>query len=86
MSHNAIKEKVAGESMDPIREYVLALEAAYPPAKGETRIVVGPNRSVIVNAPLPTRARERMRLFDRMAKVGTRLLLETDQYIILSSR
>ena len=86
MSRNVRKEKLAGESMDPIHEYVLALEAAYPPAKGETRIVVGPNRSVIVNAPLPTRARERMKLFDTMAEVGTRLLLETDRYIILSSR
>jgi len=41
---------------------------------------------VIVSIPLPARVRERMRLFDRMAEVGTKLLLETDQYIILSGR
>jgi hypothetical protein len=26
-----------------------------------------------------------MRLFDQMAEIGTRLLLETDEYIILSA-
>jgi hypothetical protein len=41
---------------------------------------------VIVSIHLPKRARERMRLFDRMAEIGTRLLLETNQYIILSGR
>ena len=49
-------------------------------------MVVRRDRRVIVTAPLPARERERMRLFDQMAEVGTRLLLETDQYIILSSR
>ena len=71
---------------DPISEYLVALEAIYPPAKGETRVVTRPDKRVIVSTRLPTRARERMHLFDRMAEVGTRLLLETDQYIILSSR
>jgi len=41
---------------------------------------------MIVSTPLPARARERMRLFDQMAEVGTRLLIETGVYIILSSR
>jgi len=39
---------------------------------------------VIVNVPLPTRVNERMRLFDQMAEVATRILVETDEYIILS--
>lgn len=71
---------------DPISEYLVALETIYPQAKGETRVVTRPDRRVIVSTRLPPRARERMQLFDHMAEVGTRLLLETNQYIILSSR
>jgi len=67
-----------------ITQYLAALHEVFPTAKGATRVVVRPDRSVVVTAPLPTHARERMRLFDQMAEVGTRLLLETDQYIILS--
>jgi hypothetical protein len=69
-----------------ISQYLAALQEFYPAAKGEMRVVVRPDHRVVVTAPLPARARERMRLFDKMAEVGTRLLLETDQYIILSGR
>lgn len=88
MSHNANRQpkSVANRARDAIAQYLAALEEVYPAAKGATRVVVRPDRRVIVSAPLPTRARERMRLFDQMAEVGTRLLLETDQYIILSGR
>lgn len=41
---------------------------------------------IIVSVPLPARVRERMRLFDQMAEVGTKLQLETNEYIILSSQ
>jgi hypothetical protein len=70
---------------DALIEYLSALEALYPAARGATGIVVRADR-VIVSTPLPARVRERMRLFDEMAEIGTRLLLETDEYIILSSR
>lgn len=69
-----------------INEYLVALEEIYPQSKGKTRVITRPDRRVIVSTRLPTRAVERMQLFDHMAEVGTRLLLETDQYIILSSR
>ena len=65
-----------------LKDYLSALETFYPPARGTTGIVVRADR-MIVNTPLPTRARERMRLFDQMAEVGTRLLIETGVYIIL---
>lgn len=83
---NRQSEPVANESGDAITQYLAVLQEVCPAAKGVTRVVVRPDRSVIVSAPLPTRARDRMRLFDQMADVGTRLLLETDQYIILSSQ
>jgi hypothetical protein len=76
----------ARKTGDALTEYLAALEEVYPAAKGEARVITKPDKRVIVSILLPTRVRERMRLFDHMAEVGTRLLLETGQYIILSGR
>lgn len=81
-----LKASVGAENTDAIALYLSVLYDVYPAARGTTRVVVRPDRRVIVSIPLPKRARERMRLFDQMAEIGTRLLLETDEYIILSSR
>ena len=88
MSRNANRQRgpIANGTGDAVNQYLAALQEFYPASKGKTRVVVRPDSSVIVTAPLPASARERMRLFDQMAEVGTRLLLETDQYIILSGR
>ncbi|HEY6230566.1 MAG TPA: hypothetical protein VIW64_04835 [Pyrinomonadaceae bacterium] len=88
MSRNVNRQSrpIAKETSDAINQYLTALHQFYPSARGETRVVVRNDHRVIVTAPLPGRARERMRLFDQMADVGTRLLIETDDYIILSSR
>ena len=69
-----------------VSEYLAALEEIYPEVKGRARVLARQDNRVIVNVPLPKQARERMRLFDRMAEVGTKILLETDQYIILSGQ
>jgi len=71
---------------DALTEYLAELEEIYPAAKGATRVVTRRDKRVIVSILLPARAPERMRLFDHMAEVGTRLLLEKGQYIILSGR
>jgi len=71
---------------DAITEYLAALEEVYPVAKGTGQVLTRQDNRIIVSIPLPRRVRERMWLFDRMAKIGTKLLLETDQYIILSGR
>lgn len=76
----------AREVQDALTEYIAALEEIYPVAKGAARVLTRQDNRVIVSIPLPARVRERMRLFDLMAEVGTKLLLETDQYIILSGR
>jgi hypothetical protein len=76
----------AREVRDALTEYIAALEEIYPAAKGAARVLTRQDNRVIVSIPLPARVGERMRLFDRMAEVGTKLLLETDQYIILSGR
>ncbi len=88
MSRNANRESdvLANGIGDAVTQYLAVLEELYPSAKGTTRVVVRPDRRVTVSTFLPARARDRMRLFDQMAEVGTRLLLETDQYIILSAR
>jgi hypothetical protein len=69
-----------------VLEYIAALEEIYPIAKGKTRILARQDNRVIVSIPLPKLTRERMRIFDRMAEVGTKILLETDECIILSGQ
>jgi|GEM_PF-1943150 len=81
-----LKASVSAGKTDAIARYSAALSEVYPAAIGTTHVVVRPDHRVIVSTPLPTRSRERMRLFGQMAEIGTRLLLETGQYIILSSR
>lgn len=71
---------------DALTEYLTALEEIYPAARDDARVITRPDKRVIVSILLPTRVRERMQLFDRMAEVGTKLLLETGEYIILSGR
>lgn len=78
--------KATNGSIDPTKEYIAALHEIYPPARGNTSVTVRPEYGVIVHVPLPKRASERIRLFEQMAEVGTRLLLETDEYIILSGQ
>ena len=78
--------RTARGDQDALTQYLAALEEVYPEAKGTTRVLSRRDNRIIVSIPLPTRVRERMKLFDRMAEVGTKLLLETDQYIILSGR
>lgn len=88
MRRNANRESgpAADGAGDAISQYLAALREVYPAAKDSTQVVVRRDRRVIVCTRLPARARDRMRLFDQMAEVGTRLLLETDEYIILSGR
>ena len=78
--------KATSRARESIKEYIGALHEVYPRARGNTSVTVRPNYGVIVHVPLPKRASERMRLFDQMAEVGTRILLDTDEYLILSSR
>ena len=85
MTEKEVGKTTTGAS-DPVQEYIAALHEVYPRARGNTSVTVRPNYGVIVHVPLPKRASERMRLFDQMAEVATRILLDTDEYIILSSR
>ena len=78
--------QLARGAQDALSKYLAALEEIYPAAKGAARVIMRQDNRVIISVPLPTRVRERMRLFDQMAEIGTKLLLETDQYIILSGR
>jgi hypothetical protein len=74
------------KAQDAVTKYLDALVEIHPAAKGKAHVTMRQDNRIIVSIPLPQRVSERMRLFDRMAEVGTKLLLETDQYIILSGR
>ena len=76
----------AREADDAVVAYLRALEDVYPAAKGRASVVRRQDNRVVVSVPLPARAQERMRLFDQMAEVATDLLLQTDQYIVLSAQ
>ena len=80
------RRQVTNEVRDPISEYISALEKFYPVAIGSASVHTQPNNQIIVCVPLPTRVNDRMRLFDQMAEVATKILIETDQLIILSSQ
>lgn len=87
MSKKVEKERSEAEGAnEALSQYLRALEDVYPAAKGMTGIVVRQDNRIIVSVPLPKRVKERMQLFDRMAEVGTELLLQTDRYIVLSAR
>jgi hypothetical protein len=74
------------KAQDAVTKYLAALVEIHPEAKGKAHVIMRQDNRIIVSIPLPARVSDRMRLFDRMAEVGTKLLLETDQYIILSGR
>jgi hypothetical protein len=77
--------QTAKGNQDALLQYLAALEEVYPASKGAARVLTRLDNRIIVSVPLPRRISERMELFDRMAEVGTKLLLETNQYIILSA-
>ena len=84
MKRSTNRRKAPNAARDPVSEYIAVLHEVYPPSRGATGVVVRPDRRVMVNVSLPRRARDRIRLFAQMAEVGTRLLLETGEFIILS--
>lgn len=67
---------------DAVAEYLSALEEVYPLAKGTARVIARQDNRTIISVPLPARISERMRLFDQMAEVGTKLLIETNEHIV----
>ena len=69
------QRRVVNEGRGPIAEYLAALEEFYPAAAGAAEVIKRQDNRVIVSIPLPTRVRERMRLFDQMAEVGWALLV-----------
>jgi hypothetical protein len=76
----------ANGARDPVAEYLAILREIYPIAKQAVRVLPREDNRIIVSIPLPTKEKERMQLFDRMSEVATKLLIETDQYIVLSGQ
>ena len=80
------QRRIVSEESKAVARYLAVLQRVYPAARGTASVFVRPDHRIIVSVPLPRSSRERMRLFDRMAEIGTKLLLDTDEYIILSSQ
>jgi hypothetical protein len=74
------------DSAHALTRYVTALEAIYPEAKGNYRVATSDEGYLVVGVPLPKNDDKLVRLFEQMAKVATRLLVETDQCIVLTSK
>ena len=88
MSHQTKRQsnQAVNSVRDPITEYLVALEKIYPAAIGTAEVIKRRDNRVIVTVPLPADEDERILLYDQMAEVGTKILIETDEYIILSSQ
>ncbi len=78
--------QTVGIIRNPVAEYISELEKIYPRAIGVTEVIRRHDNRVIVAVPLPEDEDENIWLFDKMSEVGTKLLLETDEYIILSGQ
>ncbi len=88
MSHQTKRQsnQAVNSVRDPIAEYLVALEKIYPASIGTAEVIKRRDNRVIVTVPLPADEDERIWLYDQMAEVGTKILIETDEYIILSSQ
>jgi hypothetical protein len=72
------------EIAQPLLErYLAELEAFYPAAKDHTRISVERDGTIVVCVPWPEDDDTLIELSERMAKIETDILVETDQHIML---
>ena len=87
MSRRIALKPLRKRTQKALARYRAALEAAYPAAKGQTIVMPWQEGGYLVCVPLPTaRGGKRLRLFHRMAEVGTDILMETGEYFLLTSR
>jgi len=68
-----------------LTRYIEALETIYPEAKGNYRVATSDEGYLVVGVPFPKDDKKLIRLFEQMAEVATRILVETDQCIVLTS-
>ena len=72
---------------DALAEYLAELEKAYPEGMKKCQVVPWPEYgegSYLVKVPLVSDEKRWMELSERMAEVGTRILVESDQLFILA--
>jgi len=80
-------DRLPREVQDALADYLAELDKVYPEAAKKCQIVPWPEYgegSYLVKIPLPSDEKRWIQLSERMAEVGTRILVESDQLFILT--
>ena len=80
-------ERLPRETRNALADYLAKLEKAYPEGKKKCQVIPWPEYgegSYLVKIPPPDDEEKWMELSERMAEVGTRILVENDQLFILT--
>ncbi len=80
-------DRLPQETRSALADYLAELEKAYPAGMKKYQIVPWPEYgegSYLVKIPPPDDEEKWMELSERMAEVGTRILIENDQLFILA--
>ena len=81
------REKLPQETRDALADYLTELEKVYPEATKKYQVVSWPEYgegSYLVKISPPADEEQWIELSERMAEVGTRILVESDQLFILA--
>lgn len=84
MSH---PERLSRETRNALAHYLAELEKVYPEGMKKYQVIPWPEYgegSYLVKISLPDDEEKWMELSERMAEVGTRILVESDQLFILT--
>lgn len=80
-------EKLPQETRSAFADYLAELEKVYPEGTKKYQVIPWPEYgegSYLVKLLLPDDEEQWMKLSERMAEVGTRILVESDQLFILA--
>ena len=80
-------ERLPRETRNALADYLAELEKVYPGGKKKCQIIPWPEYgegSYLVKIPPPDDEKRWIELSERMAEVGTRILVESDQLFILA--
>jgi len=81
-------EKLPSEAQSALADYLTELERLYPEGAKKYQVIPWPEYgegSYLVKLPSLDDEKRWMKLSERMAEVGTRILVESDQLFILTA-
>lgn len=80
-------ERLSRETRNALADYLAELEKTYPEGRKKCQVLPWPEYgagSYLVKIPPPEDEKRWIELSERMAEVGTRILVENDQLFILA--